>query len=264
MNIDLSGKQALVTGSTAGIGLAAALGLARLGAIVTVNGRTQERVNKAIRRIESAVEGAQVSGVAADLATADGVKQMTAAKPEIDVLVNNLGIFSVKSFAEVTDAEWQQFFDTNVMSGVRLTRHYLPGMLERDWGRIVFVSSESGINIPTEMPHYGFTKTAQLAISRGVAETTTGTGVTCNAVLPGPTRSEGVERFLVQMAEEQDSDVEAVEREFFKTVRPTSLLKHFATTEEVANMICYVCSPASSATNGAALRVDGGVVRSIV
>jgi NAD(P)-dependent dehydrogenase (short-subunit alcohol dehydrogenase family) len=264
MNLDLSGKQALVTGSTAGIGFAAALGLTRLGASVTVNGRAQERVNEAIRKIEFAVQGATIFGVAADLATADGVTQMIAIKPKIDVLVNSLSIFSTKPFAEIDDAEWQRFFDTNVMSGVRLTRHYLPGMLERDWGRIVFVSSESGLNIPSEMIHYGVTKTAQLAVSRGVAETTAGTGVTCNAVLPGPTWSEGVGDFIAQMAEEKGADVKAVKHEFFETARPTSLLKRFATPDEVANMICYVCSPASSATNGTALRVDGGVVRTII
>ncbi|MGH8500991.1 MAG: SDR family NAD(P)-dependent oxidoreductase [Gammaproteobacteria bacterium] len=264
MDIDISGKHALVTGSTAGIGYAAALGLARMGAAVTINGRTRERVDRAVSNIENALDGTRVAGVAADLATAQGVAQLTRALPRVDILVNNLGIFSTQPFAEIEDAEWQRFFDTNVMSGVRLTRHYLPGMLERDWGRVVFVSSESGINIPVEMPHYGFTKTAQLAISRGVAETTVGTGVTCNAVLPGPTQSEGVGDFVAQMARDQGKDIETVEREFFETARPSSLLKRFATTEEVANMICYVCSPASSATNGAALRVDGGVVRSIV
>ncbi|MBA2411031.1 MAG: SDR family NAD(P)-dependent oxidoreductase [Gammaproteobacteria bacterium] len=264
MNIDLSGKTALVTGSTAGIGYATALGLARMGAEATVNGRTRERVDHAVGKIENAVNGARIAGIAADLATAQGVAQVTEALPRVDILVNNLGIFRTQPFAEISDAEWQRFFDTNVMSGVRLTRHYLPGMLERDWGRVVFVSSESGINIPVEMPHYGFTKTAQLAISRGVAETTAGTNVTCNAVLPGPTRSEGVGDFVAKMAKDQGKDIEDVEREFFETARPSSLLKRFATPEEVANMICYVCSPASAATNGAALRVDGGVVRTIV
>ena len=201
MNIDLSDKTALVTGSTAGIGYAAALGLARMGAEVIVNGRTRERVDGAVRGIENAVEGACITGVAADLAKARGVTQLTEALPRVDILVNNLGIFSTQPFAAIEDAEWQRFFDTNVMSGVRLTRHYLPGMLARDWGRVVFVSSESGINIPVEMPHYDFTKTAQLAISRGVAETLAGGNVTCNAVMPGPMRSEGFGDFVARMAE---------------------------------------------------------------
>lgn len=264
MQLDLTGRHALVTGSTAGIGFATARVLARLGAAVTINGRDPSRIDRALAGLRDTVADAQFAGVAADLSTVEGVQKLTEQVPQVDVLVNNLGIFEPKAFAEITDADWQRFFDTNVMSGVRLTRHYLPGMRERDWGRVVFVSSESGIHIPAEMIHYGFTKTAQLAVSRGVAETLAGTRVTCNAVLPGPTWSEGVGAFVERMAQEKGVDAAAVEREFFQTVRPSSILQRFATTEEVANLICYLCSPASSATNGAALRVDGGVVRTVV
>ena len=206
----------------------------------------------------------QVTGVAADLSTAAGVAELVGQIPDVDILVNNMGIFEPKPFEEIGDADWLRFFETNVMSGVRLTRHYLPGMKQRGWGRIVFVSSESGVQIPAEMIHYGMTKTAQLAIARGVAETTVGTGVTVNSVLPGPTESEGVATFVSDLARQQGMDRGQFEEEFFKTARPTSLLKRFATVDEVANMIVYVCSPLSSATNGAALRVDGGVVRAIV
>ena len=206
----------------------------------------------------------EVAGIAADLSTAEGVNDLVRQLPEVDILVNNLGIFEPKRFEEIPDADWSRFFETNVMSGVRLTRHYLPGMKSRNWGRVVFVSSESGVQIPAEMIHYGMTKTAQLAIARGVAETTAGTGVTVNSVLPGPTESEGVASFVADLAKQRGLDRSQVEAEFFQTARPTSLIRRFATVEEVANMIVYVCSPLSSATNGAALRVDGGVVRSIV
>jgi len=263
MDLQLQGKQALVTGSTAGIGFAAALGLAREGAEVVVNGRTQARVDQAAERIRTQVPGAQVRAVAADLSHAEGCAALISAVPELDVLVNNLGIFEPKDFADISDADWLRFFETNVMSGVRLSRHYLSGMRARDWGRIVFVSSESGVQIPAEMIHYGMTKTAQLAIARGLAETTVGTGVTINSVLPGPTRSEGVATFVEQIARQRGIAFEAMEREFFETARPSSLLRRFAAVEEVANMILYACSAASSATNGAALRVDGGIVRAI-
>jgi NAD(P)-dependent dehydrogenase (short-subunit alcohol dehydrogenase family) len=264
MDLQLKGKRALVTGSTAGIGFAAARLLAAEGARVTVNGRQQKRVESAVRSIRETTGGADVHGVAADLATAQGCAQLIAQIPDVDVLVNNVGIFEPKAFEEISDQDWMRFFETNVMSGVRLSRHYLSGMRARNWGRVVFVSSESAVQIPVEMIHYGMTKTAQLAIARGLAETTVGSGVTVNSVLPGPTASEGVSTFVTQMAQTRGVDFKTMEREFFDTARPSSLLQRFATPEEVAAMIVYVCSGAASATNGAALRVDGGVVRSIV
>jgi NAD(P)-dependent dehydrogenase (short-subunit alcohol dehydrogenase family) len=264
MDLQLKGKRALVTGSTAGIGLAAAEGLAREGARVVVNGRTRERVDHAVGEIRKTVPGAEVTGVAADLGSAEGCARLWEAVADLDILVNNVGIFEPKSFLDIPDEDWLHFFEVNVMSGVRLSRHYLPGMLARNWGRIVFVSSESAVQIPAEMIHYGTTKTAQLAVARGIAETLSGTGVTANSVLPGPTRSEGVATFVAQMAEQSGKDFATMEREFFATARPSSLLQRFITVEEVANLIVYVCSEAASATNGSALRVDGGVVRSIV
>jgi NAD(P)-dependent dehydrogenase (short-subunit alcohol dehydrogenase family) len=264
MDMQLTNKKALVTGSTAGIGLAIASLLAEEGASVVVNGRSQRRVEEAVRRIRAGRSNAQVTGVAADLGTKEGVGPLTRDVPAVDVLVNNLGIFEPKPFSEITDEDWLRFFEVNVLSGVRLSRFYLPPILQKNWGRIVFVSSESGVNIPVEMIHYGVTKTAQIALARGLAEATAGTGVTVNSVLPGPTRSEGVERFVQDMAKGQGTDEARVEAEFFRTVRPSSLLKRFATPEEVAAMVVYACSPRASATNGAALRVDGGVVRSIV
>jgi NAD(P)-dependent dehydrogenase (short-subunit alcohol dehydrogenase family) len=266
MDMQLVGKKALVTGSTAGIGLATAKGLYREGVSVCVNGRSQQRVEEAVRQIKDlpTIGMPEVTGIAADLGTAEGVAALVRQLPELDILVNNVGIFEPKPFDHIPDEDWLRFFQVNVMSGVRLTRHYLPGMKTRNWGRVVFVSSESGVQIPAEMIHYGMTKTAQIAIARGVAETTAGTGVTVNSVLPGPTESEGVATFVADLAERQGIGRSEFEIEFFKTVRPSSLLKRFATSEEVANMIVYVCSPLASATNGAALRVDGGVVRAIV
>ncbi len=261
MNIDLKGRTAVVSGSTAGIGLAIATGLAEAGATVVVNGRTDTRVQQAVDAVQHAAPGAQVSGIAADLATPEGVNYFITAAANADILVNNLGIFEPKPFADITDADWQRFFNANVMSGVRLSRHYLPGMVERGWGRVVFISSESGLNIPVEMIHYGMTKTAQLAISRGLAESVAGTGVTVNAVLPGPTLSEGVAGFLTAMG--GDADLEHAGREFVAKYRSTSLIKRLATPREVANMVVYACSPQASATTGAALRVDGGVVRGL-
>jgi NAD(P)-dependent dehydrogenase (short-subunit alcohol dehydrogenase family) len=263
MDLHLQGKRALVTGSTAGIGFATALGLAREAAVVVVNGRTWERTNAAADQIRKQMPGAEVKGVAADLSTAQGCEELIQAVPSVDLLVNNVGIFEPKPFEEILDADWTRFFETNVMSGVRLSRHYLKGMRERNWGRIVFLSSESGLQIPAEMIHYGMTKTAQLAIARGLAETTAGSGVTVNSVLPGPTCSEGVATFVERMAAQRGIDFETMEKEFFQHARPSSLLQRFATVEEVASMIVYVCSEAASATNGAALRVDGGVVRAI-
>jgi NAD(P)-dependent dehydrogenase (short-subunit alcohol dehydrogenase family) len=224
----------------------------------------KRRVEEAVRRIQGKQKDAQVTGVAADLGTKEGVALLASKVPALDILVNNLGIFEPKPFVEITDEDWLRFFEVNVLSGVRLSRFYLPGMLQRNWGRIVFISSESGVNIPAEMIHYGVTKTAQIALARGLAETTAGTNVTVNSVLPGPTRSEGVGQFVKDMAKTQGTDEASVEKDFFRSVRPSSLLKRFATPEEVAAMVVYVCSPRASATNGAALRVDGGVVRSIV
>lgn len=264
MDLDLSGKRALVSGSTAGIGYATAVQLARMGAEVTITGRRHDSVEAATTALGGAVPNARVSGIAADLATAEGAETVTAQLPDVDVLVNNVGIFEPKPFEDITDDDWQRFFDTNVMSGVRLTRHYLKGMFERDWGRIVFVSSESGIHIPAEMIHYGMTKTADMAIARGVAELTAGTNVTCNAVLPGPTRSRGVGALIEAQAEQSGRSIQEVEKTFIERGRPTSLIRRLATPEEVANMIGYVCSPASSATNGASLRVEGGIVKSLV
>jgi NAD(P)-dependent dehydrogenase (short-subunit alcohol dehydrogenase family) len=262
MDLQLTGKLALVSGSTAGIGFAIASALAREGARVIVNGRTEERVQSAIDRIRTAHTNAMLEPLAADLSGAAGAEDAVRRFPEVDVLVNNLGIFEPKPFAEIADAEWTRFFEVNVMSGVRLSRAYLPRMKERNWGRIVFISSESGIQIPVEMVHYGVTKTAQIAVARGIAETCAGTGVTCNAVLPGPTASEGVTDFVGSLAEQGGQTREQVEKEFFEKARPSSLLKRFATPDEVAALVAFICSPLSSATNGAALRVDGGVVRS--
>jgi len=264
MELGLAGKRTLITGSTAGIGFAAALGFAREGACVILNGRTEARVAAARARLLVAVPGAQVDTVAADLSTAAGAAAVTGAVPEVDVLVNNVGIFEPKPFEQIPEEDWLRFFETNVMSGVRLCRHYFPRMLAANAGRIVFVSSESALQIPAEMIHYGMTKTAQLAVARGLAEQTAGTRVTVNAVLPGPTLSEGVGQFVAELGRHQGVDAVTAEREFFTHARPTSLLRRFATPEEVANLIVYVASAAASATNGAALRVDGGVVRAIV
>jgi NAD(P)-dependent dehydrogenase (short-subunit alcohol dehydrogenase family) len=263
LQIDLSGKTGIVTGSTSGIGRATAQALAAAGANVIVNGRKQASVDAAVRAIVSAVLDAKVRGVVADVGTVAGCATLIKAVPATDILVNNAGIFEPKSFFEIPDADWARFFEVNVMSGVRLSRAYMAGMLERSWGRIVFISSESGLNIPKEMIHYGFTKTAQLAISRGLAEMTAGTGVTVNAVLPGPTRSEGVEAFLQAMAKQAGVSVDEMASRFVKEHRPTSLIQRFASVQEVANMVLYTVSKEASATNGAALRVDGGVVRTI-
>jgi NAD(P)-dependent dehydrogenase (short-subunit alcohol dehydrogenase family) len=264
MDLQLKNKKALVTGSTAGIGFATASLLAQEEAAVLVTGRSQRRVEDAVQRIKAEKKNAQVTGIATDLGTKEGINQLIEAVPAVDILVNNLGIFEPKPFAEITDEDWLRFFEVNVLSGARLSRFYLPQMIQKNWGRIVFISSESGVNIPVEMIHYGVTKTAQIALARGLAEASAGTGVTVNSVLPGPTRSEGVERFVEDLAKGQGTDAKKVEAEFFRTARPTSLLKRFATPEEVAAMVVYVCSGRASATNGAALRVDGGVVRSIV
>jgi NAD(P)-dependent dehydrogenase (short-subunit alcohol dehydrogenase family) len=260
MELHLTNKLALVSGSTKGIGHAIAVGLAREGARVILNGRTGRSVEDALASLRKLVPGAKADGFAGNLSDPERIDELVKQFPAVDVLVNNVGIFDPKPFEDISDHDWQHFFDTNVMSGVRLSRAYLPGMKAKNWGRIVFISSESGIQIPVEMVHYGVTKTAQLGLSRGIAESCAGTGVTVNAVLPGPTRSEGVSEFVAKLSDGQP--FEAFEKEFFEKVRPSSLLKRFTTTEEVANMVVYVCSEAASATNGAALRVDGGVVRS--
>ena len=262
MDLKLNGKKALVTGSTQGIGRAIALGLAREGAQVVVTGRTKPGVDDAVAALAQEVPGARIEGFAGDLASAPGASALVKPHHHFDIVVNNLGIFEPQDFLEITDETWRRFFEVNVLSGVRLSRAYLPGMKAQNWGRLVFISSESAIQIPSEMIHYGMTKTAQLAVSRGIAETLAGTGVTCNAVLPGPTRSQGVEEFVHQMS--GDKPFEVAQDEFFRAARPSSLLKRFAEPEEVANLVVYVCGAGSSATNGAALRVDGGVVRSIV
>jgi NAD(P)-dependent dehydrogenase (short-subunit alcohol dehydrogenase family) len=257
MNLGLEGKSALVSGSTAGIGLAIATALANEGASLIVNGRTQERVDRAIQASGAA------HGIAADLGTEAGARAVIAAFPAVDILVNNLGIFEPKPFDQIPDEDWRRFFEVNVLSGVRLSRHYIGPMKQKNWGRIVFISSESALQTPVEMIHYGMTKTAQLAVSRGLAETTAGTAVTVNAVLPGPTESEGVSEFVGNLAAARGVGRQALEREFFEKARPTSLLKRFATSEEIASVVAFVCSPLASAINGAAVRADGGVVRFI-
>ena len=263
MNIDLSGKTALVTGSTSGIGHAIAKGLAMAGASVVVNGRTQAKVDAAAAALAKAVPGAKIRGIAADVSTAAGCNVLLAALPQVDILINNAGIFEPKGFLDIPDEDWSRFFDVNVMSGVRLSRAYLPDMLKRNWGRIVFISSESALNIPKEMIHYGVTKTAQLALSRGLAEMTRGTAVTVNSVLPGPTMSEGVETFVKDLAKQNGQSVEEAASQFVKQFRPTSLLQRFASVEEIANMVVYVSSKEASATNGAALRAEGGIIQTI-
>ena len=261
MNIDLSGKTALVTGSTSGIGYAIAKGLTASGAAVVINGRTQDNVNAAVRKLDGV--GGSVRGIAADVSTAAGCKALVTALSDVDILINNAGIFEPKDFFEIPDEDWTRFFDVNVMSGVRLSRAYLQGMIKRNWGRVVFISSESALNIPTEMIHYGMTKTAQLAIARGLAQLTRGTGVTVNSVLPGPTMSEGVETFVKDLAKQNGQSVDEAAANFVKQHRPTSLLQRFASVEEIANMVVYVASKEASATNGAALRAEGGIVNTI-
>lgn len=263
MDLGLRGKLAVVTGSTAGIGYAIATALSDEGARVAINGRTQARVDKALLTLGQRNRGAEYIGVAADLGTASGTGKLLKEVPNTDILVNNLGIFEVKPFLEIGDADWLRFFEVNVMSGVRLSRAYLPGMLKKNWGRIIFISSESAQHIPAEMVHYGMTKTAQVAVARGIAESVAGTGVTANSVLAGPTASEGVGSYLQDMAKREGKSPAEIEREFFNSARPSSLLRRFATSEEVAAVVAFVASTNSTLMNGSAVRAEGGVVRSV-
>lgn len=261
MDLQLNGKLALVSGSTAGIGFAIASALAQEGARVIVNGRSKSSVDDALKRLRSTTDG-DVQGFAGDLGTAASAEQVARAHPGVEILVNNLGIYEPKPFEEIPDADWLRFFEVNVLSGIRLARLYLPAMKRANWGRIIFISSESAVQIPPEMIHYGMTKTAQLAVSRGLAEAVAGTGITVNSVLPGPTKSRGVDDFVETLAKTSGKSFVEFEKEFFEEVRPTSLIKRFASPEEVASMVAYVASPLASATTGAALRVDGGVIKS--
>lgn len=263
MQIDLSAKRAIVTGSTAGIGRAIAEGLARAGADVVITGRKQESVDAALADINQAVPGARLSGLAVDLSTAEGAQTLMSTEPTADILVNNLGVYEPKPVFDLEDADWQEMFHTNVIASARLSRHYAPGMKERGWGRLIFVSSESAQNIPVEMIHYGASKAALQALSRGYAKALAGTGVTSNSVLPGPTRTEGAQVVMTKFANERGVSVEEMERLFLDENRPSTLLKRFATPEEVANLCVYVASPQACATTGAALRVEGGIVESI-
>jgi NAD(P)-dependent dehydrogenase (short-subunit alcohol dehydrogenase family) len=262
MDLQLNDKVALVTGSTAGIGLEIARRLAVEGAKVIVTGRNQAKLDQAVASVRAA-GGAGISGVLADPSTVEGAIALVQAVPRVDILINNLGIYEIKNFFDITDDEWRRYFEVNVLSGVRLARAYFPGMLDRNWGRIIFVSSESGLVTPGPMIHYGTTKTAQLAVSRGLAELTKGTKVTVNSVLPGPTRSDGIVDFLKSLASDPEAPTERIEAEFFAKGRPSSLLQRMIEPEEIANLVAYVASPLSSATNGAALRVDGGVTPTI-
>jgi NAD(P)-dependent dehydrogenase (short-subunit alcohol dehydrogenase family) len=260
MDLKLKGKRALVSGSTAGIGLAIAATLAGEGARVIVNGRAQSSVDAIVKELRSS--GGDVDGFAGDLSKAASAEELARQYPEVDILVNNLGIFEPKPFEEIPDEDWARFFDVNVLSGIRLARLFLPAMKRANWGRIIFISSESAVQIPAEMIHYGMTKTAQLAVSRGLAEAVAGTGITVNCVLPGPTKSRGVGDFVETLAKAGGKSFEEVEKEFFEKVRPTSLIKRFASPEEAASLVAYVASPLASAITGAALRVDGGVIKS--
>jgi Dehydrogenases with different specificities (related to short-chain alcohol dehydrogenases) len=263
MNIDLTGRKAVVTGSTAGIGRAVAEGLARAGAAVVVNGRREDRVATTLRELRALFPKGDFIGIVADLATSEGAAELFAGAPDADILVNNVGTGRPKPFFDIGDSEWTDLFQLNVMSGIRASRHYVPNMTKRGWGRVVFISSESALAIPKDMIDYAMTKTAQLAVARGLAEEVGGTGVTVNSVLPGPTNSEIMSDWMKAAAEEQGITQQEAEQQFIKTRRPTSLLNRFATTEEVANLVIYVCSEQASGTTGTSLRVDGGVVRTI-
>ena len=264
MDLQLNDKIVFISGSTAGIGFATAHRFLQEGAQVIINGRTNEGVNKAVDELKLLVPNANVSGMAADFSKVDEVNKLISNLTEVDILINNAGIFEPKAFAEIPDEDWFKFFEVNVMSGIRLSRHCFPKMLAKNWGRIIFISSESAVFIPSEMIHYGMTKTAQIAVSRGLAELTQGTNVTVNSILPGPTKSKGVGGFLEDLSKSSGKDVDAVEDDFFKHMRPTSLLQRFASVEEIANTTVYFCSPLASATNGASIRVEGGLIKSIL
>jgi NAD(P)-dependent dehydrogenase (short-subunit alcohol dehydrogenase family) len=264
MDLQLKDKIVFVSGSTAGIGFAIAKRFLKEGARVVINGRTKESVDKAIIELKSAVAKAGVSGIPADLSKVDEVNALINQLPEVDILINNAGIFEPKPFVDIPDEDWFRFFEVNVMSGIRLSRHYFPRMMQKNWGRIIFISSESAVFIPDEMIHYGMTKTAQLAVGRGLAELTKGTGVTVNSILPGPTKSKGVGGFIEDLAKAGNKSTKEVEEDFFKNMRPTSLLQRFATVEEIADTVVYFSSPLASATNGASIRVEGGLIRSIL
>jgi NAD(P)-dependent dehydrogenase (short-subunit alcohol dehydrogenase family) len=264
MDLQLSGKRALVTGSTAGIGLAIATALARERAHVIVNGRTAQRVDAAVARVRREVSDAQVKGIAADLGAAKGAEQLLAQLPEVDILVNNLGIYDPKPFTQITDEDWRRILEVNVLSGIRLSRHYLPAMLHANWGRIIFISSESAVQIPQEMIHYGVTKSAQVALARGIAELSAGTAVTVNSVLVGPTKSEGVEQFVASMARDKGLTAQQVEQEFFQSVRPTSLIKRFERPDEIGAVVAFLASPIASSINGSAVRAEGGVLKGML
>ncbi|RYY57372.1 MAG: SDR family oxidoreductase [Chitinophagaceae bacterium] len=264
MDLQLSNKTAFVSGSTAGIGLAIAESLLREGANVIINGRSQRTVDAALEQLRKQFPGSAISGIPADFSRAEDVKNLVSQLPVIDILVNNAGIFEPKAFTDIPDEDWFRFFEVNVMSGIRLSRAVFPSMLERNWGRIIFISSESAVFIPEEMIHYGMTKTAQLAVARGLAELSKNTGVTVNSILPGPTRSQGVETFLEDLSKAGNITIPEVEKDFFKTMRPTSLLQRFLTVEEIANIVTWYASPLASATNGASIRAEGGLVRSIL
>lgn len=261
MDLQLANKTAFISGSTAGIGFAIAKALAEEGANIIVNGRSEASVKQAIESLKTTAKG-KVAGFAGDLSLASEAAKLTEQYPKVDILINNLGIFEPVPFEEIPDEDWLRFFDVNVLSGVRLTRAYLPEMKQQNWGRVIFISSESGVQIPHEMIHSGMTKAAQIAIARGLAEQVAGTNITVNSVLPGPTSSRGVETFVSDLAEKEGQSIDDFEKDFFANVRPTSLIKRFATTEEVASMVCYLSSPLASATTGAAVRVDGGVIKS--
>ena len=264
MDLRIKDKVAFISGSTAGIGFATAKRFLNEGAQVIINGRTNEGVDKAIEKLKSSVVNAKVSGIAADFSKVDEVNKLTDELPQVDILINNVAIFEPRPFAEIPDENWFKIFEMNVMSGIRLARHLFPKMIKNNWGRIIFISSESAINIPSEMIDYGMTKTAQIAVSRGLAELTKGTNVTVNAILPGPTRSTGLEGFIEKLSKAGNISVSEVEEDFFKNMRPSSLLQRFASVEEIADTVVYFSSPLASATNGAAIRVDGGVMRSIL
>ncbi|MBN3582769.1 SDR family oxidoreductase [Algoriphagus aestuarii] len=264
MDLKLADKKAFISGSTAGIGYAIAERFLNEGAEVIINGRSQKTVDLAIESLKKATGNQKVSGVAADFANSEEINHLLETIPEVDILINNTGIFEPKAFEDIPDEDWFRFFEINVMSGIRLARHYFPKMLSKNWGRIIFISSESGVFIPDEMIHYGMTKTAQIAVSRGLAELTKGTEVTVNSILPGPTKSKGVGTFIEDLAKSGNISTKEVEADFFKNMRPTSLIQRFAAVEEVADTVVYFSSPLASATNGAAIRVEGGLVRSIL